>query len=162
MSDAGTRATAGVIASAVRRGNGSELNALALNSHLDSFVYEAMIERKGVFAEITDRNHRLLLACLGNNARISTPYSDDGHRNGWSDYKYHRVFSAAWSLAGTLPADEEWAGVLNILLGKACPLPLKDLETILAGWRIEEDSANPMLSSAFSLRTRLGDLIYGD
>jgi hypothetical protein len=40
----------------LQRGNKSELEALARNAYLDSFVYEAMIKRQGVFSELSDEN----------------------------------------------------------------------------------------------------------
>jgi hypothetical protein len=151
------------IASVVRGGNRDELEALARNPYFkDSFFYEALLKREKVFSELSEENYQFILTCFGENSRISTPY-DDTKLDGWSDYAYHTVFFKAWELTGSVPATEEWAGVLNYLLGKAQPYPggrLDNLDAILERWRLAPSTmGQPMSSSAFWLRARIGDQI---
>ncbi|MDH3445819.1 MAG: hypothetical protein OEN50_17985, partial [Deltaproteobacteria bacterium] len=121
----------------VIRAHRAELEALALNPYLTDDFYVNLIERKEYFADITEDNYQLMLYHLGDNPRLSTPF-DETILDGWSDYKYNSVFTAAWNLTQTTPATQEWALVLLNLLRKALPPhKLDNLEQVVERWRID-------------------------
>lgn len=147
----------------VKKGSRAELQALALNPYLPDDVFEQLIKREGEFQELTDRDYMHVLVNLGKNPRLSTPY-DDTFLNGYSDYKYNSVFTAAWELAKTLPATENWAYVLSSLLWKAQPpVGFKDLDATISRWRIDRSKMpNDKYYNAgygLVLRSRLADLL---
>jgi len=150
----------------LKRGNRRELEALALNSHLPDSVYEDLINREGQFSDLGDPEYKFMLYQLGDNARLATPY-DNTFMDGYRDYRYHSVFSAAWQLAGTVPPTQEWAGVLLQLLHKAQPpVGLLDISRIIDQWKIDpprkDDDRYYYPGNGFYLRCRLADLLGAD
>jgi hypothetical protein len=175
----------------VMRGNRCELEALALNAHLPDEFYEHLINRTEYFAELDESNYKFMLYHLGDNARLSTPY-DRTIIDGWSEYRYDEVFTAAWRLCTTVPATQEWAAVLEHLLQKAHPpvglLRFEEdtslatlisidqgcwkstfaatVQQVIERWSIdpprEEDDRYYNPDYAFYLRSRLADLLEAD
>jgi len=159
LSDSPLVDLAGVVSGARR----SELEALALNPYLPDEFYEHLIERKEYFCGLTERDYQFMLHRLGDNPRLSTPY-DATYMHGWSDYKYHSVFTAAWKLAATVPTTQEWAAVLNNLLRNALPPSgFDNIEEVLQRWRIDppkkDDDKYYTPGYGFYLRSRLADLL---
>lgn len=150
----------------VIRGNRRELEALAENAHLPDEFYENLINRVEYFTELDDRNYKLMLYRLGGNSRLSATY-DETYLDGYSDYKYHKVFTTAWQLCVTLPTTQEWAAVLVHLLYKAQPpVGFNEVEQVIERWRIDppkkEDERYYNPGYAFDLRSRLADLLEAD
>jgi len=150
----------------VIRGNRRELEALAVNAHLPDEFYEHLINRTEYFAELDDRNCKFMLYHLGDNSRLSATY-DETFLDGFSDYMYHEVFTAAWQLCATVPATQEWAAVLVHLLYKAqSPVGFKEVGEVIERWRIDppkkEDDRYYNSGHAFYLRSRLADLLEAD
>jgi len=150
----------------VIRGNRRELEALAVNAHLPDQFYEHLISRTEYFTELDDRNYKFMLYRLGDNARLSVPY-DETFLDGYSDYRYHEVFTAAWQLCATVPTTQEWAAVLVHLLHKAqSPVGFKEVGQVIERWRIDppktEDDRYYYPGDAFYLRSRLADLLEAD
>lgn len=150
----------------VMRGNRRELEALALNAHLPDEFYEHLINRTGYFAELTEDDYKFMLCRLGYNARLSTLH-DNTYLDGYRDYKYHNVFTAAWQLTATVPNNTEWAAVLVHLLHKAQqPVGFEDVGTVMERWRIDpprkEDDRYYNPGYGFDLRSRLADLLEAD
>jgi hypothetical protein len=150
----------------VIRGNRRELEALAVNAHLPDEINEHLINRTEYFAELDDHNYKFMLYRLGDNSRLSAIY-DDTFFDGYSDYKYHKVFTAAWQLCATVPTTQEWAAVLVHLLYKAqSPIGFKEVGQVIERWRIDppkkEDGRYYNPGYAFYLRSRLSDLLEAD
>jgi hypothetical protein len=150
----------------IKRGNRRELEALALNAHLPDAFYEHLINRTEYFAELSELDYKFMLYRLGDNARLSTPY-DDTYLDGWDDYKYHGVFTAAWQLSATVPTTQEWAAVLvHLLYNAQLPVGFKDVEHVIERWRIDapkkEDDRYYNPGYGFDLRSRLADLLEAD
>jgi hypothetical protein len=118
----------------VKRSNRRELEALALNAHLPDTFYEHLLKRTEYFAELSERDYQFMLDRLGDNARLATPY-DNTYVDGYRDYKYHSVFTAAWQLTATVPTTQEWAAVLVHLLYKAqMPVGFQEVEQVIERW----------------------------
>ena len=150
----------------VSGGNRRELEALALNSHVPDEFYEHLISRTGYFSNLGDLDYKFMLSRLGDNARLSAPY-EETRLDGYRDYKYHKVFSAAWQLCATMPTTQEWAAVLFDLLHKAQPpTGFKGVGDTIERWRIDppkkEDDRYYNPGYAFYLRSRLADLLEAD
>jgi hypothetical protein len=144
----------------------AELEALALNPHLPDDFYINLIERKEFFSSLSEKNYKLMLISLGENHRLSSPY-DETWRDGWSDYKYHAVFTAAWNLAAKVPATQEWAAILTSLLRNAKPpTSFENLEEALQRWQIDPPRKDPERyynpGYGFYLRSRLADLFLAE
>lgn len=145
----------------------SELIALAANPAIDDDLAVELIGRKGIFAGLTDSAYQSVLVTLGTNPRLATQI--DLQWDGFADYRYHNVFQAAWDLTRTLPVTQEWAAYLDRLLQKCVPPSgFKDLDMVLARWRIdkvaEEDKKDRhhWPGYSFYLRSRLADLRKAD
>jgi hypothetical protein len=146
--------------------NLAELLALVSNPNLDDQVFETCFERKGFFSQVSDDHYRSLLFALGNNPRLAKPY-DDRFLDGWSDYSYHKVFTAAWNLTASLPATKQWAVALSHLLKNCLPPTNFDAVIALSRWYIDDPpdkSAKnpPAFQYGFYLRTRIADLLKVD
>ena len=149
-----------------KRGDRRELEALVLNPHLPDSFYEHLLNRKEHFAELSDRDHKVMLYRLGDNPRLSASY-DDTYLDGYKDYKYHSVFTAVWQLAATVPTTQEWAAVLVHLLHKAQPpVGFKEISQVIEKWKIDplrkDDDSYYNPGYGFDLRSRLADLLEAD
>jgi len=92
-----------------------ELYALFENPTLnDSFLRE-LLERSQGHESITNDRLSLFVFILHKNPRMRTPWDSDRFDDGYDEYNYNSVFNAAWKLAGTVPATEEWAIALGWL-----------------------------------------------
>lgn len=147
------------LAGVIQHSRQAELAALASNPNLPNSLLVAMLNRSGAFEALPDSAYSVLLCTLGTNPRMSRPYGEEV-LDGFADYDYHRVFSAAWELAQTLPNEPAWAFVLNKLLAQAHPpVRLGDIDNTIARWRIEPAGERAALSSSFWLRSRIADLM---
>jgi hypothetical protein len=150
----------------VEHGNRRELNALAANPYLGDGYYEHMIDRTGYFKGLTDLQYKRMLYQLGDNPRISTA-RDETVLDGFADFEYRNVFTAAWGLCKKVPATQEWASILqNLLKNAQPPTGMSNLREVLERWRIDEldeDGEISVFSSySFYLRSRLADLLHAD
>jgi hypothetical protein len=150
----------------VQRGNRREVEALALNPHLPDSFYENLIKRTKYFADLDDRTYKFMLYRLGDNLRLSASY-DDTYLDGYQDYKFHTVFTAAWELTTTVPTTQEWAGILAQLLHKTQPpVGFKEVAQVIERWRIDplrkDDDSYYNPGYGFDLRSRLADLLEAD
>jgi hypothetical protein len=150
----------------LKRGNRREVEALALNPHLPDSFYEHLIKKTKYFADLDDRTYKLMLYRLGENPRLSSSY-DDTYLDGYKDYKFHSVFTAAWELTMTAPTTEEWAGILAHLLHRAqTPIGFKEVAKVIERWRIDpprkDDDSYYKPGYGFDLRSRLADLLEAD
>ena len=144
--------------------NLAKLLALVSNPNLDDKLFEACFERSGLFAHVSDDHYRSLLFALGDNPRLARPY-DDRWLDGWSDYSYHRVFTAAWHLTTSLPATKQWAVAFSHL--KSCLAPTNfDAVAALSRWYIDDAPDNstnpPVLQYGLYLRTRIANILKPD
>jgi hypothetical protein len=92
-----------------------ELSALVTNPSLSDELFRQCFEQTKVFAHLNEDQFQSVVATMAGNPRLMTPY-DDSFLDGWSDYSYRAVFSAAWNLANTVPPTPRWASVLYHLL----------------------------------------------
>ncbi len=148
----------------IRSGCYAELQAFARNPFLDDTALEHLLEKKEEFAELSENQYLHMLMWLGGNPRMSKSY-DDRILDGWAEYSHGRVFSLAWELARTLPADQLRASALYELLRKtSLPVSYKEPETVIARWRIEEERDDEKHSLAYSyfLRSRIADTLKPD
>jgi hypothetical protein len=145
--------------------NIAELLALVSNPNLDDQLFEACFERKGLFSQVSEDHYRSLLYALGDNPRLARPY-DDHVLDGWSDYSYHKVFTAAWNLTLSLPTTKQWAVALSQLLKHCLPPTNFDAVAALLRWYIddlqENSDSSPAFQYGFYLRTRIADLLKAD
>lgn len=150
----------------LKHGNRRELEALALNPHLPDSFYEDLIKRTAAFANVDDRTYTSMLYRLGDNPRLSASY-DDTFLDGYSDYKFHSVLTAAWELTATAPNTKDWAAILSHLLHKAKPpVGFKDVMNVIQRWQIDtprrDDDSYYFPGYGFNLRSRLADLLEPD
>lgn len=154
------------ISEIVKRNNYKELEALALNQYLPDDFYIKLIERKSYFSQVDDIVYKRMLVWLGENERLSRPY-DDTWMEGYDDFRYHQVFSAAWQLSANSPTTQEWASILDELLSRTQePRGFDNLEDVIERWRIDlpknADDRNYYTEPSFYLRSRLADLLEAD
>lgn len=115
-----------------------ELAALFENPALsDSFLVDVLEKARGWDA-IDDKLLRSIVALLHRNPRMSTPRQDD-HRDGWAEYSYNSVFNAAWKLAETSPATQEWAAALCWLYEEIQPecFSIKEPLALADRWHVD-------------------------
>lgn len=151
-----------------RMGSKSELRAMAANPCLGDHMITDMLAREGVYAELTEARWVQCLFGLATNPRLAEKYGPDRPMDGYAEYVHGRVFQDVWKLAARVPAEQEWASVLEMLL-RHCRVPHgldKEAESIIARWRIDAacqfDAKYYRPGPSFYLRTRLGDLLKPD
>ena len=150
----------------VSGGRRDELRSLALNPYLPDDYYLNLLNKEKYFSKLSEQDHQYMLVCLGDNQRLAAKY-DNLFLDGYTDYKYNKVFSVAWQLTMTAPCTQEWAAILYRMLKKAIsPVGFTELEQAIERWRIdapgEEDDKYKIHSDSFYLRTRLADLLKDD
>lgn len=115
-----------------------ELSALFENPTLsDSFLRDVLERGKG-WEAIGDDRLRSIVAVLHRNPRMRTPREDD-YMDGWAEYSYGAVFNAAWKLAETAPATQEWAAALSWLYEQLQPeaFSIKEPLGLAARWHVD-------------------------
>ena len=149
-------------------GSTDELITLAANPALDEEVLSALILRNEYFSSLTDKQWTTCIIGLAKNPRMNEEYGDGRTMDGLAEYSHNKVFSLAWGLANTLPAEQRWAWVLHDLLS-SCRIPSgleKSASNFLKRWSIDKerspDDKYYSPGPSFYLRTRLADLLKSD
>jgi hypothetical protein len=135
-----------------------ELCALATNESLENSLLEDCFAKNGVFADLSENEYLDVLVSTSVNKRLTTPY-DEIYLDGYSDYSYHKVFSAAWKLTETALTTPAWAQVLLQLLRKCLPSTNFDPIPVFARWNLKRGDGDDRDDPGFYLRQRLADLI---
>jgi hypothetical protein len=91
-----------------------ELCALFENPTLDDSFIRDVLERGKGWEAFPDEKLWRIVSVLCRNPRMHTPRDED-YMDGYGEYIYNAVFSAAWKLAQTAPVNELWAYALGIL-----------------------------------------------
>jgi hypothetical protein len=78
----------------------------------------------------------------------------------YRQYSYHKVFTAAWQLAGTVPITPRWANVLYYLLINCQPPTNIDPLPMIQRWHFKPGDDG--IDAGYYLRARLGDLLAAD
>jgi hypothetical protein len=138
-----------------------ELSALAINPSLSDTIFEQCFEKKGVFEGLSEDDYQTILVAIADNKRLMTPY-DDSFLDGFSDYMYHKVFSAAWELTAVVPNTPKWANVMYHLLYRCLPPVGFDPKPVLSRWMFARDADKDPKDAGFYLRSRLADLLDAD
>jgi hypothetical protein len=138
----------------------NELCALFSNPTLSDDTLVKVLERKAPFDALIDTQFESIVIALAKNPRMSTPY-DETFLDGYSDYSYHKVFSAAWRLAETVPVTPRWANVLYHLLNTCVPPRDVGALAMISRWYFPTESAD-QIDAGFFLRSRLADLLAAD
>ena len=151
------------LSAVLEKGHFSELEALASNPYMNTDFYENLLNRQKYFAELTDKNFKIMVYHLGDNPRLATEYDEDFF-DGWADYHYNRIFKTAWELAANVPATQEWAYILNHFLSDTVlPFNLDNKTQVIDRWRIDPPKENNdsyyVPPNSFYLRSRLADLL---
>lgn len=138
-----------------------ELCALFSNPTLSDGILEKLLERKSPFVSMSEKTFESIIIALAKNPRMSAPY-DETYLDGYSDYLYHKVFSAAWQLAATVPTTPRWASILYYLLN-AChpPRGVEDPTAMIRRWYLPTESTD-QVDAGYFLRSRLADLLAAD
>ena len=161
-------ATEGDLARLVARGHDDELATMSANPALGESVLSAMVGRKGLFADVTDRRWITCMQGLARNPRLKEEYGPDRPMDGYAEYTHNKVFTEVWGLAASLPATQDWAALLSQVL-QTCRLPSgmgEQAEGIVDRWRIDRervpDEKYYSPGPSFYLRSRLADLMKPD
>lgn len=129
-----------------------ELCALFENPTLsDSFLRDVLERRKG-WQTIDDDRLCRFVSILHRNPRMRTPRDDD-YMDGYDEYVYDSVFTAAWKLAETAPATEDWAAVLGWLYEQLQPngFSIKEPLKLAQRWHVDPADAKEAKREAESL-----------
>jgi hypothetical protein len=115
-----------------------ELLALFENPTLSDFFLRDLLERSKGWDSIDDDRLCRFVSILHMNPRMWTPRDDD-YMDGYAEYSYGSVFNAAWKLAETAPATEEWSGSLGWLYEKLATdaFSIKEPLALAARWHVD-------------------------
>ena len=140
----------------------SLLHELLNNKFLPSGLLEAVYEKSGYFSDIDDDLWISLVTMTVGNERLSTPYKSTW-MDGYAEYKYKAVFSAAWRLFKEFPVNIRSARVLSDLSGRLVPIRSSDMKAtdVIDRWRSDNEEEE---SSYSDVRTALVKMIgnYSD
>ncbi|MED5530691.1 MAG: hypothetical protein VYA99_10100 [Pseudomonadota bacterium] len=140
----------------------SLLQQLLGNKFLPAEVLVALYKKTGHFSDVDENLWISMVAMSARNDRLSTPYSSTW-MDGYDEYRYNAVFSAAWRLFKVFPVSKRAAHVLCYLSDRLvpdCPHDMKALD-VVERWRSTDDEDD----KAFSLvRTALVKIVgsYSD
>jgi hypothetical protein len=137
----------------------TEFAALLSNPLLKDNVFEKFFERTGFFENITDDAFEQALVAAADNSRLATPY-DEAWMDGYAEYSYNKVFSAAWNMTLTIPATPRGAATLAHFLAKVLPPTNFDATAALKRWFLPNEGGG--LDWGFYLRSRIADLLPAD
>jgi hypothetical protein len=145
----------------LRTGKYALLCALLGNKWLRGGYIEVVLRRKRAFSDISDDRLAVIVSALTGNERLRTPYQSL-YLDGGGDYQYHLPFHAAWDLTKTVPANQEWAGILWNLLGHTVrPYTLEKQQAAIERWNIDNPPEKPgrwfSRSPSFFVRSLLYD-----
>jgi hypothetical protein len=139
-----------------------EINALVSNDTLTDSKLIQCFEKKGsTFAPLNENEYQGVLIAVSDNPRLMRPY-DDTFLDGWSDYRHHSVFTAAWKLSETVPNTLKWASVLCNLLSKCSTPSGFDPVPVLGRWYFANEKDEDPKDIGYYLRIRLADVLKAD
>ena len=119
-------------------GKYNAVEAMLQNKWLSGDYLEALLKRKGKFAELSDDRFLTVVHALRGHPRLKRPY-DSLYLDGYDEYKYELPTRAAWGLATTVPANQHWAAALwNLYSSIRRPNSFDNLSSTLARWDIDE------------------------
>lgn len=129
-----------------------EVLALFGNPTLENDFLIDFFEQKNSWQVLDDTRRFAALRALQDNSRMRTAYK--GPYDGYGEYLHNKVFSAAWELAGRLPATPEWAAHLCWLYGKlpASAASLKNPLQLAARWVPDPADAKRIEAESDDLR----------
>ena len=120
-----------------------ELLALFENHNLDDSFLRDLLEGKKPWDQIPDGHLATIVSMLHRNERMWRPYDDD-FMDGYAEYRYGAVFSAAWTLAERVEPTVRWGAALSYLYERmetdAFPI-MMPLE-VAARWQIDPSDAD--------------------
>lgn len=139
---------------------------LLQNKYITGRFIENLLRRKGAFSEIDGDRLFLIVVALRGNERLNRPY-ESLYLDGFDDYLYHEVFSAAWELTKTVETNQRWASALwDLLAGCQRPTSFDELEETIQRWQIDEPMEGEIewfkRSPSFFVRALLGSLKKDD
>ncbi|MBF0249681.1 MAG: hypothetical protein HQL35_03515 [Alphaproteobacteria bacterium] len=142
------------------------VETLLCNRYLPSEFLTNFFKRAGDFEGLDDDRFRLLIYALHNNERLKTPY-ESLYIDGFNEYTYNEPFYAAWELAKTVPATQEWAkAIWVLLLNCQQPYSYDNIDEVLERWQIDEQVEEPtqwhQRSFSFNVRVCIAGLIRDD
>lgn len=114
------------------------LKALFANQNIDEDLLVNLYEKTDLFSDLNDEQWNALLWASIHNKRISTNHNDD-FCDGYSEYCYEKVFTSAWKLFESLPANPKNAALLSRLSGKLVKVKPHDMDikNTIVKWKIE-------------------------
>jgi hypothetical protein len=150
----------------MRTGKYHLLRALLQNKWLSGRFIDSLLRRKEAFSDVSDDRFAVIVRALTGNDRLRTPYQSL-YLDGFDDYQYHLPFHAAWDLSKTVPANQEWAGILWDLLGSTeRPYTLEGQQAAIERWNIDIPPEKPgrwsSRSPSFFVRSLLYDFQIPD
>lgn len=120
--------------------NESEVYALFRNSKLDDLFLRNFFEGKDAWLALDEPRRMTAILAISKNKRMHTTYAGD--LDGFAQYTYNSVFTAAGSLATTLPTTANWAIILGQLLEAMPPAAHGIKDPILVAQRWQTPSGN--------------------
>jgi hypothetical protein len=140
-----------------------ELKCLLGNPLIGDSILEKYLSRESHFEHIQDSDYIKMMVILGSNSRLQRK-CERGSSDGWDEFRYGEVFTAAWKLTLTVPPTQEWAEGIYYLLQKAQPPQCQfDIQSALDRWQIDAQNVDndPYHFYGYSLnvRSRIADLI---
>jgi hypothetical protein len=151
----------------LRSGKFREISQILQNKWLNGELIAAIINREGRFSDFTDEQFCLLISALRGNKRLIQEYSSLT-LDGYDEYRYNRVFAAAWTLPSKVPANQEWGTLLwNFLSSVGRSGKPESLAEMIQRWKIDDQSKDVagkwyMRSPSFNLRILLYDFLAAD
>jgi len=116
------------------------LHELLNNKFLPSEILETVYEKSSHFSDVDDNLWISMVAMSAGNERLSTPYNSTW-MDGYAEYKYNAVFSAAWRLFKEFPVNKEAANVLSYLSDRLVPHGPHDMKAldVVGRWRSNDE-----------------------
>lgn len=117
-----------------------EHTALFENPSLSDEFLKDFLERKNLFSALSDEQFAPLVGILHRNDRLRIDPKPN-FWDGYTDYLYHGVFNAAWSLAETVEPTLRWATVLGWLYTELVPdaISIKEPLALVDRWKSPDD-----------------------
>ena len=108
------------------------------NPHLPDSLLINLYTKSDIFTDVEEGVWVCLVGLTCGNKRISTPYNSLVI-DGYAEYEYNKVFSAAWKLFETLPVTKDNARELVRLSEDLVPYPPYDMNVleVIQRWRSE-------------------------
>lgn len=150
----------------IKSGPYNMVKCLLGSEYISSKFIVNLFTRKGEFEDIDDERFQDVILAVHGNKRLNTPYNSL-YMDGWNEFIYREVFSAAWELTRFVPITQQWASILWVLLENCQPpVNFQDVEAVLERWRIDQPVKDlprwHERSDSFNLRVCIADLVLDD